>query len=235
MLGFGHPNSHLNSKSRDRDIAWDDPLVQAILSPETEAILIQRNPDPLTESMVSSEVMKFLETNHPVTAVEPRLSVSQSSRNYNQYQRALNSIEHEMRKELDSYANRRRMGKEQQWFVKDIPGYQKPYYDNVGQTGRWAHYNHKVDTAAVMNLRMDLDNRPVPNLEHTDHSRIAPMTKRNLNSIFGSLPTVLAHDSRDATPAICTAPVPVTIAPEHRFRQFGNREALFVPGGQWIM
>lgn len=232
MLGFGHPNSHLNSKSRDRDIAWDDPLVRAILSPETETILLQRNPDQMTEMLVSSEIIKFLEENHPVTAVEPRLTIFQSRRNHDQYIRALNSIEHEMRKELDSYANRKRMGKEQQWFVKDIPGYQKPHYDNVGQVGKWAHYNHKVERAAVMNLRMDMDKRQTPDLEK---ARVEPMTKRNLNTTHGYIPEVLAHDSRDTTPAACTAPIPVVVAPAHKFRQFGDRESLFIPGGQWIL
>jgi hypothetical protein len=220
-----------NAKSTSKDIAWNDPLVQAILSDETEQILLERNPEPMADAFLPAEIMKFLIDNHPVTAVEPLLTVSMSIRNQNQYQRALNSIEDELRKKTYAVKERKRIGREQKWYVKDIEGYKKPEYDNVGITGMWAHYNHAVNLARVENSRMDADARVMPDLENANSH--TPLTARNFNKQFSPDTSTSSHDSRTPGSLMANVTGAPTIAPSHKFRKFNNRDRLFIPGGSW--
>ena len=200
------------SKSRYKSFRYRDPLVQRLLSQETDAYILSRNPDA-SEGEVRGEIIRFLEQFHPVTAVEPHLP--DSTRNVLQYHRAINTIEREIRKRHDAILDRRRTAKTQGWYVRDLTDRERAFSElDPTFNGRWAHYNRVIEQVQTKDSR----HIEVPIVYEPPRQR-----KPGQYRVPARDPVFSSHRN---DPIVNDVPCKQA---QPRYRPFGERDVLVVP------
>jgi hypothetical protein len=202
------------SKPRNKAFRFRDPLVQRLLSEETRILLLWRNPDA-SEGEAQGEVIRFLENFHPVTAVEP--GDPDSTRNYLQYHRAINTMEREIRKRHDAILDRQRIAQTQGWYVRDLPNPRERAFSELDPTfdGRNRNYHRVIDTVRVEDSRhIDMPEVHEPPREKKPGMFLTPAR----DPVYSS--RVSSRHTRDDVPCKPVQP---------RYRPFGERDVLIVP------